>query len=45
LCIAPGLCCKPSRRPKSLEDLLADYDPDRVKKDFLDQPPAGKEMI
>ena len=35
-------------RPKSLEDLLRDYDADKVKsltRGFLDDAPAGKELI
>jgi hypothetical protein len=35
-------------RPKSLDDLLRDYDADKVKKltaVFTDEPPAGKEVI
>jgi hypothetical protein len=35
-------------RPRSLEDLLQDYDPEKIKKltrGFLDDAPAGKELI
>jgi molybdopterin-guanine dinucleotide biosynthesis protein len=35
-------------RPQSLEDLLRDYDPDKVKsltRGFLDDAPAGKELL
>ena len=35
-------------RPRSLDDLLRDYDADKVKTltaGFTDEPPAGKEII
>ena len=35
-------------RPRSLDDLLRDYDADKVKKltaGFTDEPPAGREII
>lgn len=35
-------------RPQSLDDLLRDYDADKVRKltgDFAAEPPAGKELI
>jgi hypothetical protein len=35
-------------RPRSLEDLLRDYDPEKIKAEtraFLDEDPAGSELI